>query len=106
MPSKYATMFTPTEIEAYRQRRAAEKEAAEKEAQKAEDQRAAETAKRRREEREETLKTRWLASGGTELGWATEKARLIRDSIAAEVLNPPVEPDKPKVAAPFSRRHF
>lgn len=106
MPSKYGTMFTPTEIDAYRARRIAEKEAAEKEAQKAEDQRAREAAKRRREEREATLKTRWLASGGTELGWATEKARLIRDSIAAEVLNPPVEPERPTINPPFSRRHF
>ncbi len=106
MARKYATMYSPEEVAEYRQRKAAEKEAAEKEAQNAADQQAAEAAKRRREEREETLHQRYLSSGGTPIGWATDKARLIRDAIAAEVLNPPVEPDKPKVAAPFSRRHF
>ncbi len=99
-------MFTPEEVTAYRQRKAAEKEAAEKEAQKERDQQAAEAAKRRRDEREEVLHQRYLASGGTPMGWATDKARLIRDAIASEVLNPPVEPERPKVAAPFSRRHF
>ncbi len=106
MARKYATMFSPEEVTAYRQRKAAEKEAAEKEAQKERDQQAAEAAKRRREEREEVLHQRYLASGGTPMGWATDKSRLIRDAIAAEVLNPPVEPERPKVAAPFSRRHF
>ncbi len=102
MPSKYGTMFTPEETEAYRARRTVEKEAAAKEARTAEDQRAAELAKRRREEREEVLHQRYLASGGTALGWASDKSRLI----AAEVLNPPVEPERPTIAAPFSRRHF
>lgn len=106
MPSKYGTMFTPEETEAYRQRRTAEKEAAAEEARKAEDQRASEAAKRRREEREEVLHQRYIASGGTPMGWATDKARLIRDAIALEVLNPPVEPEKPKIEAPFSRRSF
>ncbi len=106
MPSKYSSMFTPEETEAYRQRRTAAKEAAAKEARTAEDQRASEAAKRRREEREEVLHQRYLASGGTPMGWATDKSRLIRDAIALEVLNPPVEPDKPTIAAPFSRRHF
>ncbi len=106
MPSKYSTMFTPEQIEAYRARRIAEKEAAEKQAQKAEAQRASDAAKRRREEREATLKTRYMASGGTELGWSTDKARLIRDSLAAEVLSPPVEPERPTINPPFSRRQF
>jgi len=106
MARKYATMFTPTEIDAYKARRLAEKEAAAKEARTAEDQRAAETAKRRREEREEVLHQRYLASGGTPMGWTTDKARLIRDAIALEVLNPPLEPEKPTIEAPFSRRHF
>ncbi len=106
MARKYATMFTPEEVTAYRQRKAAEKEAAAEAALKEQNQRAAEAAKVRREQREETLRLRYMASGGTPMGWATDKSRLIRDAIAAEVLNPPVEPERPKVAAPFSRRHF
>ena len=90
MPRKYSSMFTPEETEAYRARRTAEKEAAAEEALKEQNQRAAEIAKRRRDEREEVLHQRYMASGGTPMGWATDKSRLIRDAIAA----------------PFSRRHF
>jgi len=106
MARKYSTMFSPEEVTEYRQRKAAEKEAAAEAALKEQNQRAAEAAKVRREEREEVLHQRYLASGGTPLGWASDKSRLIRDAIAAEVLNPPVEPERPTIAAPFSRRHF
>jgi len=106
MARKYSSMFTPEETEAYRARKVAEKQAATEAALKEQNQRAAEAAKVRREEREETLHQRYLASGGTPLGWSSDKSRLIRDAIAAEVLNPPVEPTKPKIEAPFSRRHF
>lgn len=99
--------FTEPELQAYRDRRAQERATAEKEKAKAADAKAKEVSKQRRAELEENLKSKWLASGGTEVEWSRAKARIVEDALAKATLEPDPEPEpKKRIPSPLPKSRY
>ncbi len=103
----YNGLVSNEQVAEYRAKKDQEKADRERDAAKAEADAAKAASKKRRDELEQGLKSRWLASGGTEREWLSQKARLISDAIAKEVLAPDPEPaPKKPVPLPMARSRY
>lgn len=63
-------------------------------------------AQTRHQELEATLKSRFLASGGTDLEWVRVKSLVLEDALIRETLDPTPQPEPKKIPAPLPRSRY